>query len=120
MKASINAGDYDRRITIKRPTEGAADAFNVKAITYPVYATLWASKKDISDGEKFSSAEMRATISTRFRVRWSEKARAILPTDILIHGGREYGIVGLKEMDERRREIEISTMARAENRLPSS
>lgn len=110
-------GNKDRRITIKRPIEGAADGFNVTPVTLAIYAVVYASKADTTDRERLAAAENRASIDTRFTVGWNSITRDIRPTDIVVYGGREYGIAGLKEVG-RQAEIEISCTARSEGALP--
>ena len=102
----MKAGDLDRRIAIERysttynddnePTEGWAEI-----------GKRWASKKDVSDGEKIRAAEVGATVTTRFQVRWDSLTRTLTAADRIVCEGKTYDIAGTKELG-RREGIEIS------------
>ena len=75
--------------------------------------TIWASRKDVSDGEKMAAGGVMATLAARFVVRSSELTRGLTPKDALIEGGKTFQIMGIKELD-RRGFLEISAEARAD------
>jgi SPP1 family predicted phage head-tail adaptor len=102
----------DRRITIQRfgvsynadnePIEGFTDLVTVKAkIQYA------------SDGEKVRAAEVGATISARFQIRYSSTVSDVGPKDRVINEGKTFDIVGVKELG-RREGLEISAAAAAD------
>lgn len=113
----MDAGKLDRRITLQRygvtydewnqPTEGWADL-----------GKRWASKEDVSDGEKIRAGQVGASISTRFRVRYDGLTSTITAADRLVCEGIEYAIAGTKEGDGRRREIEITASRPNDNLVP--
>jgi SPP1 family predicted phage head-tail adaptor len=107
----MQAGKLDRRVTIERATM-ADDGFG-QAPTWAELATVWASKRDVSDAERFASGEVAAQITTRFRIRWSSVVAGIDPRDRLICEGRTYDIVAVKEIG-RREGLEITAAARAD------
>lgn len=108
----MQPGDMDRRIVIRRATR-TADVFNEPVETWSDHLRVWAAKKDISDRERLQAAEIGATITTRFTVRWSEAASRVTPKDRIALDGRSYDIHGIKEVG-RRRFLEITASARAE------
>lgn len=103
----MNAGDLDRRIQLRRYVL-SDDGFG-QTETWADHGTpLPASKTDISDGERYRASEVSALLSTRFVVRWSAFSTGITPKDALICDGVLYEIVGIKEVGERRRWIELT------------
>jgi SPP1 family predicted phage head-tail adaptor len=109
----IGAGDLDRRATIQRATV-APDAFNEPIETWASVATVWASKRDVSDGERFRSDQTIAGLTTRFVVRHSSVTATITPKDRLVCEGRTYDIHGVKEVHGTRRFLEISAAWRSD------
>lgn len=108
----MKSGLLDRRLTIQRPAYTIND-FNEKIATWEDLITVWASKRDVSDGERVQAQQIAAHITTRFQFRWSVTAATINPTDRLYFEGAYYEIFSCKEIG-RHRGIEISAAARAE------
>lgn len=106
------ASTLDRRLTLRRATV-TADAYNEPVEVWADLATVWGSRKDIGDGERWRAAEIGAEITTRFVIRWSSEVASLSPKDRLIEGGREYDIHGIKEIG-RREALEITAKARAD------
>jgi head-tail adaptor len=105
----MDAGALDRRLQVLRAVlvdDGFASAPGVPA----VIGTVWAAKRDVSDGERFKDGAADAGITTRFQVRWSEFAAGIRASDTLRCEGRTYGIAGIKEIG-RREGLEITARA---------
>jgi SPP1 family predicted phage head-tail adaptor len=74
---------------------------------------IWASKRDLSDGERARAGETQAHVTTRFTVRYSAFTAAITPKDRLTCEGFSFDIVGIKEPPNTRRQwIEITAAAR--------
>jgi SPP1 family predicted phage head-tail adaptor len=114
----INAGDLDRVISVLRMTEGAADPFGHKAVTWPTLVRTRAMVTPVKDGERFgASRELQATVDTRFLVRWSSVTRTVTTLDRVQYGDRTYDIMAVKEVG-RREGVEISGVARSETSLP--
>lgn len=109
----MEARKLDRKVTLLRATT-APNAFNEPVETWaPLAENIRAERADVSDGERFSSAELAAQISTRFRIRYAATWANLSPRDRLTCEGRTFNIVGVKQID-RRRGLEISAIARAE------
>jgi head-tail adaptor len=106
------AGDLDRRVQVRRASlvdNGLAKVETFADLGSPV----WASKFDVSDSERQRAAEVQASITARFRVRWSTFAAGITPKDRLACEGVDYDITGIKEIG-RREYREITAAARAD------
>ncbi|MDZ7906333.1 MAG: phage head closure protein [Cypionkella sp.] len=99
----------DRRIQFRRATL-TDDGFSRVEVFTDHGAPVWASKQDVSDGERFRASEVSAMITTRFKVRWSAFSADITPADALICEGQTYNITGIKEVG-RRTVLEITAAA---------
>jgi SPP1 family predicted phage head-tail adaptor len=106
------AGDLDRRVQFRRASLVDNGLAKVEAFADHGSA-VWASKFDVSDSERQRAAEAQASITARFRVRWSNFAAGITPKDRLFCEGVEYDISGIKEIG-RREYREITAAARAD------
>lgn len=107
----MRAGQLDRRVTIQRATE--TNTGDGLIPSWATIATLWASRKDASDGERIAAGTILSTVVARFVVRSSTTARGILPRDRLIEGGSTFEVTGIKEIG-RREALEITAEARLE------
>ena len=103
----------DRRITFRRATL-VDDGYGMVETWADHGTPVWASMHHASDAEKWRAAQVQATISTRFKVRYSAFTADITPKDRLVFEGAEYDITAAKEVDGRRRWVEISGVARAD------
>lgn len=97
---------YDRPIQFMRKAAGD-DGFTADAGVFAAYGDpLWASRTDISDGEKYAAAQVSAHATARFVVPWSDLTAEITPKDQIACEGITYDISGIKEIGRRaRREI---------------
>ena len=102
----------DRRISILRAPI-VDDGFQEREAGFVPIGTIWASKADVSDAERQRSAAVGAEITSRFQVRSNSFTRSITPKDRLLAGGRDYDILGIKEIG-RLDGLEISAVARAD------
>jgi SPP1 family predicted phage head-tail adaptor len=114
----MDAGAMDRRLAILQPTE-TTNSSNEAVQTFAVLTTVWAEKHDISDGEKLRAQEVGSSITTRFRIRWSEALSAMTPKwRVRLKGrttaqDRDFEVTGLKEIN-RREGLEITATARTD------
>ena len=102
----------DRKITLQRFT-WSQDEYGAPVQVWADLASVWASKLDVSDGERVAAAEVSATITTRFRIRHDSAWADLNPKDRVQFEGRTYDIWGVKEIG-RREELEITAAARAD------
>lgn len=109
----MQAGKLDRRVTLVERVLTKA-AFNEDVQTWPGPGRdVWASYEPIKDAERLRSAEVAASITARFQIRWSEAVSAVDPTWRLTFDGRAFDITAVKEIG-RREGLEITAAARAE------
>lgn len=108
----MKAGRLDRRVTIMRAST-STNAFNEKEPEWLDIATVWASKEDISDGERICAQEVSAEITTRFQIRHSSAVADVNPKDRVRCEGRVYDIFSVKEIPYRAG-LEITATARAD------
>jgi len=108
----MKAGKLDRRITLQRYAI-TYNENNEPLETWTDFATVWASANPVSDGERIRAAEVGATISMRFQIRYSSQVDALNPKDRVRFDGRIFDISGIKEL-ERREGLEISAAAAAD------
>ena len=109
----MQAGKFDRRITIERFAAGspAVDAFGGESGAWGALATVWAQRTPVSDGEKWRAQEVAAAITERFLIRWSSTVSGVSAKDRISYNSRLYDISGVKEVG-RRQYIEITAAAR--------
>ncbi|WP_240453784.1 head-tail adaptor protein [Chachezhania antarctica] len=83
--------------------------------TFEDYATPQRARKiDASDGERWTAAEVNASITARFQFRRNEVTEAITPKDRLTCRGIDYEITGKRELTDDRQFLEFSTVARTD------
>ena len=105
----MKAGLLDRRLTLQRAAVLVND-YGEEIPTWLDVATVWASKEDVRDAERVAAAQVGATISTRFQIRWTADLALIGPADQAVCEGRVYGITAVKEIG-RREGLELSCVA---------
>lgn len=103
----------DRKILLQRFTSTQHAGTGEEVKVWNDLASVWASKRDVSDSERVASAEVSAAITTRFQIRWDSSWASLNAKDRVVYDDRIYGIVGVKELG-RREGLEISAIARAD------
>ena len=103
-------GQLDRRISIERNQGSVTNDLNETVEVWAPIATVWARKRDVSDGERAASGQVGSTLQSRFVIRSSPAARGFTPVDRLVYNG-VWQIHGIKELDEgRNRFLEITAI----------
>lgn len=113
----MRAGPMDRRITIERYGVTYNDD-NEPIEAWVSVGERWASKEDVSDGEKVRAAQVGASVTTRFGVRRDGLTSTITAADRLVYAGEVYSISGTKEIG-RREGIEITASRQNDTLVPT-
>lgn len=102
----------DRRLQFRRATL-TDDSFNQRE-TWADYGTpIWASYAPVRDSERWAAGQMQATRMARFTVRWSSFTSGLDAKDRFVFDGRDWSIIGLKEIG-RREFIELTATTGAD------
>lgn len=112
MADKVNAGELDRRITIRRAAI-TLNEFNEPEETWSDLLTVWAKKMDASASESYRAREVGSELTARFTVRYSTVIAGVDPRDRLVYGGREYNITGVRDVG-RKTWREIDAVARSD------
>lgn len=106
----ISAGDFDRKITIERNTEGAENAFGEPSESWATFHETFASRSDVRDSEKVAAGQVEGSLMSRFVIRHCTDAATINPKDRLVCDGLTWAISGVKELspERRKRYLEIT------------
>ncbi len=105
----MQAGKLDRRLTLRRNTP-TTDEFGGEVPNWSDLATVWASKQDVSDGERVRAQQVGASITTRFQFRSLDGGARPSVKDQAVCEGVAYEITAVKEIG-RREGWEISAVA---------
>lgn len=109
------AGSLDKRIRFERKTPTRDEMGGVGNLAWSPLGTVWASRLDASDGEKFAADQTIATRLCRFVVRSSTMTRGVTPKDRLMVKEQPFEILGTKETrDGRDRYIEVTAVERVD------
>lgn len=108
-----HVGLMDHRLTVLRAAV-TVSAYNEPVSAYAAYVTVWARRIDASMGETVRAAEVGASITAHFVVRYSPQVATITPKDRLqLEDGLTYDITGVREL-ARNQWLEIHATARAD------
>lgn len=105
----MSAGKLDRRIQFERFTL-TDDGFQQVEGFADYGSPVWASKQDVSDGERVRAGEISAVLTARFQVRSSAFSRSVTPKDRITYDGSTFEIFGIKEIG-RNKMLEITAGA---------
>jgi SPP1 family predicted phage head-tail adaptor len=107
----MKAGNLDRRITIEREIETGRNEVNEPIYAWTALATVWARRRDASDGEREAAGQVGSTLLSRFVIRSSSTSRTVTPVDRINYSGGTWNILGVKETKEgRMRFLEITAI----------
>jgi SPP1 family predicted phage head-tail adaptor len=108
----VKAGPLDRRVQFQRPQlvdNGVEEVEEFANHGVPI----WASKTDVSDGERLRADQMSASLTSRFVVRWSPFTAGLTAKDRIAYGDDTFEIFGIKEIG-RREGLEITAGVRVD------
>lgn len=108
----MGAAKYNRRVQMLTRTTSTT-TFNETVQAWTPSGHLYAHHMPASDGERFNTGQVQATVSDRFIVRALGAALDLTTLDRLRFKGRDYEIVGIKPLEGGAVDLEISTKALA-------
>lgn len=108
----MGAGNYDRRITIRRFTKTNVGGA-VQSVWSNLVVDIAASAIPISDGERARAGQTEAQNSIRFRFWWAPELADVNAKDQIVFDGITFDISHVKEIG-RRKEIELTAASRAD------
>jgi SPP1 family predicted phage head-tail adaptor len=94
------AGKLDRRVVLQRASF-VRDATGQPIASWSTIATVWASWRRASARETLAAAEVAATVTDVFEIRWSSDVADLNPKDRLSYDARTYDIAAVDEIDRR-------------------
>ena len=102
----MNAGRLRHRIEIQRATEGRNQHGGVEEDWQPI-ATRWAAIQPFRARELFAAQQVQSQVTHRIWMRYFEGLQS---TDRIKFGQRIFNIDGIRNIDERNRELEVFCM----------
>lgn len=109
----IDAGQFDRRITLERPVE-TRDAAGGVVVTWASVATVWAKRLGAKGREMYAVNREIGLVQDVFQIRYSTTVAPIEPTWRVLFDGSIYNI-GAAVPVGRRELIAITCVAGANN-----
>jgi SPP1 family predicted phage head-tail adaptor len=109
----MGAGKLDRRVQFQRFTL-VDDGFAETEQWADHGGKVWASKVDVSDGERLRADQVAANLTARFVVRHSAFAADLTAKDRIVYNGETFNIFGIKEIG-RSEGLEITAGARVDD-----
>jgi SPP1 family predicted phage head-tail adaptor len=103
----MEAGRLDRRVELQHRVLTRSATTGEEVVTYTTYATVWAGKRDIRGREVFTAQQVNSDITTMWQIRHRTD---VVATDVLVHDGLQYNIVGIAEIG-RREGLELQATA---------
>lgn len=102
----------DRRIVLDRPTV-TQNTLGEEITVWVQLARVWASWRRASSNETLASAEIAASVSDIFEIRYSSQVFDLDPKCRLTYQGTEYDIVTVDKIG-RREGLRIGAVARSD------
>jgi len=98
-------------LTLERRST-ALDTFGEGGLTYTELMTAWGSVEAVGARERFESQQVKAEVSHRIKIRYSNLANTLTAADRITLGARTFDIVTPMDKDGRMRELEILALER--------
>ncbi len=109
----MEAGALDRRLQLLQPI-ATKDAANEEVLTWVFHSEVAAKQILLGDAERLRAQQLGATISARYRIRWSRSAAQMDARWQLQCDGRRYAVAGAIVEIGRREGLEITAAAVAD------
>ena len=102
----MRAGSLRHRITIEE-RDNTANAAGQRLGTWTTFATRWASIEPAGGSEAISNDQIKATTTHRIRCR---HVAGLTNQHRVVFGARTFDVRSVRNLDERRKEIEIDAV----------
>lgn len=103
----MNPGKLRHRITIQSPTVVADGSGGYTVSGYSEVATVWAAVIPLTAQEQYFAQQLNQRTTHRIRTRYRNDVTAAMR---ILLGTRSFEIVGVRNIGERGRELEIMAM----------
>jgi SPP1 family predicted phage head-tail adaptor len=103
----IEAGQLRHRVTIERPTRTEHPATGERLLAWQDVATVWAGVRPLTAREAAANAQTQANVTHEVTMRYTS---ALTADCRLRFGGRVLDITGIRNVDERNRELRVSAV----------
>lgn len=104
----MNAGRMRERISIYAPIK-TTDEFHEPVVSYTLLRKLWAHRAEGTAKEFLSSGSVQSELGTVFTTRY---VSGITSEHRVYFGDREYDIVGVVQIDNKRRFLQLRCIER--------
>lgn len=99
----MRSGSQRHQITIQTPVK-TKSATGAVVVTWTTFVSLWASIETLRSYERQSANASWPGSDTKISFRWID---GVLPTMRILYNGKVYSILGINNVDERNRELEL-------------
>ena len=96
----MNIGNMDRRISLQSTTLTTND-YGQRVASWATYATVWASIKYKSGGEKLTDDQVGSTQTVDFTIRYSTDVSGAKASHRIVYNGNNYEILYVQEIGRR-------------------
>ncbi len=96
----LNAGELDRRVTLQKYAL-TRNADNEPLETWADIRTVWASWRRASARETLAGAQVSASATDIFEIRWASDLAELDAKDRVVYQGRAYDVVAVAEIGRR-------------------
>lgn len=103
----VDAGEFNQRVTIRRPTTTTNGAGEALTSGWADVATVWASVRPTSAKERIERGQIDQTSSFVVRVRYSTATKTVDSSCRLTFKGRTFEIGSVVNVDEANHTLEI-------------
>jgi SPP1 family predicted phage head-tail adaptor len=100
----MNTGRLNKRVVIEKPTDGDADAYGEKAVTWSTLATVWAGVMPQGTREFYRAQQVHPEISQLLTIRYRDD---VTPAMRVRFGSRYLYIEGVTNIDEANHEMQL-------------
>jgi SPP1 family predicted phage head-tail adaptor len=104
-------GGLRHYLTLEQRTT-ALDTYGEDQITYVELGKVWGSVEAVSARERFESQQVKADISHKVIVRFSQVAESLRPEDRITLGARTFEVISVMDTEGRSRDIECRVLER--------